>query len=744
VKFQHNIVRHSAGAVSILGIDNINGKSLRTNNISITNNLFEDISSAWGSGGRVFQSGDGPDKVTIDHNTIFANVATIVWFYGAPTTNFVYTNNMSAHNTYGINGSGSSSGLTALNAYAAGFIGRGNVLAGGKASLYPAGNYFPSVTDWQASFENYAAGDYRVRPPCPYPSIDGLECGADLKKIKDMTAIALSGDNRRGPSANPVKIVTTSLPNGLVNESYEQTVACSGGSVPDRCVWRMLDTSRLPAGMTFEPGAATFRGKPTAIETGSVVLEASDPADPTNRAEQPFQLTIDRPKFELNVPTPSKGQVGVAYTLTPTVNGAVGPTTWTVASGNLPDGLKINSVYGVVEGVPTNAGTWTASVEVKDSLDRLEQPVTITINPAPLVITATVFPNARYKTMYSANLNATGGTGSFRWSLFGGSLPLGLVVNESGTISGVPESVRTFNFVVKVTDASGTSATAPLTLTVEPPDFTMTLPAAPAAATGRPYQFTATATGNVGTVTWSIDPSSGSLPPGLTIGPSSGIIAGTPTTAGTFSAVIQAKDSLDPATRVAFAGITIGVRRSDVVLYTADAPVIRGAWSVVDDATAAGGRRVSNPDAGAAKLSAALASPANYFELTFTSEAGVGYHLWVRGKASKNLWANDSVYVQFSGSVDAKGTAINRIGSTMGAAVSIEEGANAGLSEWGWADDSYGGLASPIYFASTGTQTIRVQVREDGVSLDQIVLSADRYLTVAPGALKNDATIVQR
>jgi len=57
---------------------------------------------------------------------------------------------------------------------------------------------------------------------------------------------------------------------------------------------------------------------------------------------------------------------------------------------------------------------------------------------------------------------------------------------------------------------------------------------------------------------------------------------------------------------------------------------------------------------------------------------------------------------------------------------------------------SYGGLAAPIYFASTGTQTIRVQVREDGVSLDQIVLSADRYLTVSPGASKNDSTIVVR
>jgi hypothetical protein len=59
-----------------------------------------------------------------------------------------------------------------------------------------------------------------------------------------------------------------------------------------------------------------------------------------------------------------------------------------------------------------------------------------------------------------------------------------------------------------------------------------------------------------------------------------------------------------------------------------------------------------------------------------------------------------------------------------------------------WADDSYGGLASPMYFDATGPQTIRVQVREGGLSIDQIVLGADKYLSVAPGALKNDATIL--
>jgi hypothetical protein len=37
-----------------------------------------------------------------------------------------------------------------------------------------------------------------------------------------------------------------------------------------------------------------------------------------------------------------------------------------------------------------------------------------------------------------------------------------------------------------------------------------------------------------------------------------------------------------------------------------------------------------------------------------------------------------------------------------------------------------------------------IQTREDGVSVDQIVLSADKYVTGRPGAAKNDRTILPR
>ena len=55
--------------------------------------------------------------------------------------------------------------------------------------------------------------------------------------------------------------------------------------------------------------------------------------------------------------------------------------------------------------------------------------------------------------------------------------------------------------------------------------------------------------------------------------------------------------------------------------YAQDAAVVRGAWRVVADQTAAGGSRLHHPDAGAAKLVTALANPTNFFDITFTADA---------------------------------------------------------------------------------------------------------------------------
>ena len=140
------------------------------------------------------------------------------------------------------------------------------------------------------------------------------------------------------------------------------------------------------------------------------------------------------------------------------------------------------------------------------------------------------------------------------------------------------------------------------------------------------------------------------------------------------------------------------------------------------------------------------ANPVDYFEMTFNAQAGRAYRLWIRGKALNNAYPNDSVWVQFSDSVNASNAAAWRIGSTSGIALSVEECSGCGLSAWGWHDSGWGvGVrGAPVYFATSGTHRIRVQRREDGISIDQIVLSPATFFTSAPGAPKNDTTILPR
>ena len=181
---------------------------------------------------------------------------------------------------------------------------------------------------------------------------------------------------------------------------------------------------------------------------------------------------------------------------------------------------------------------------------------------------------------------------------------------------------------------------------------------------------------------------------------------------------------------------------TDIVLYASKATVRAGTWAVVADATAAGGYAMANPNLSSAKITSPQASPANYFEMTFPAYSGQAYHFWLRGKAANNSYDNDSVYVQFSDSVTSRGTAVDRIGTTSGEAVVLQACTGAAEQGWGWPDNGWCGLGNNIYFQTTGTHTIRVQVREDGLSIDQVVLSPQSYLSSAPGARVNDTTIL--
>jgi regulation of enolase protein 1 (concanavalin A-like superfamily) len=196
---------------------------------------------------------------------------------------------------------------------------------------------------------------------------------------------------------------------------------------------------------------------------------------------------------------------------------------------------------------------------------------------------------------------------------------------------------------------------------------------------------------------------------------------------------------------------TMPTAPADIVLYAYDSSgtgfnptAIAGEWTIDQDPAAAGGWIVREPDQGAAKVTTPAALPHNYFELEFLAEANVPYHLWMRMRADNDSYQNDSVWVQFSDSVDAGGNPAWRIGSTNATGVVLEDCSGCGEQGWGWNDNGYSTVGTPVMFATSGWHTIRIQRREDGISFDQIVLSSSQWANTAPGANRNDATILRQ
>jgi hypothetical protein len=184
-----------------------------------------------------------------------------------------------------------------------------------------------------------------------------------------------------------------------------------------------------------------------------------------------------------------------------------------------------------------------------------------------------------------------------------------------------------------------------------------------------------------------------------------------------------------------------------VVIYASDTASIarRGSWVTASDSLSPNGAKLTTPDQNISSVTAPLAAPQHYLDVTFSADAGKQYRVWLRLRARSNHKSNDSVWVQFSDSL-VNGSAMYRMNSTSGLLINLATTSSASsLQAWGWKNNAYW-LSQPtaVSFATTGTHTMRIQIREDGVELDQIVLSPVRYYSNAPGAASNDTTIVTK
>jgi uncharacterized repeat protein (TIGR01451 family) len=323
-------------------------------------------------------------------------------------------------------------------------------------------------------------------------------------------------------------------PGGEVGVAYSDQLTVTGGTSP--FTWS-ISSGSLPPGLTLGASTGLLAGTPTTAGTYSFTVKVTDTSGLSDT--EPVILTII-PGPSMTFSPPPTGWTHTVYLYTLTASGGTAPFSWTVTSGSLPAGI-ILSPDGNLTGTPTATGTFSFTVKVTDALGQSASQATSLTIAAGVSTTIGTPPTAVVGAAYSFTLTATGGTTPYTWSINSGSPPGGLTLSSAGVISGTPTTVSSgVTFSVNVIDANGGISTASITIVViKGLGITSAFP--PDGTAGTAYSYPNVAAGGTAPYTWSV--SSGSLPPGLTLGASSGILAGTPTTAGTYSFTLKVTDS---------------------------------------------------------------------------------------------------------------------------------------------------------------------------------------------------------
>jgi hypothetical protein len=341
----------------------------------------------------------------------------------------------------------------------------------------------------------------------------------------------------------PLSITTTSpLTGGTVGTNYSTTLAATGGTTAYN--WS-VSAGSLPPGLTLGSRSGRIYGTPTQGGTFTFTIEVTDNSSPQLTATRQFTLVMQVTALSLLTTSLPAGSERTSYSFTMSASGGTSPYSWSVSSGSFPAGMSLNTSTGNISGTPSTAGTFTLTLKATDLSNpqqKASQQYTLTIGG--LKFTTTSLPNATEGTPYSTTITASGGQGPYTRSIIAGSLPEGLSLNAaSGVISGLPTTLTTANLTIEITDSSSPpeTATEQLSITVQPATLSVTAVTPNEGTVGAAYSFAFTGSGGTPPYTWSI--TSGTLPAGLTLNSSTGVITGTPTVAKTANVTVTVRDS---------------------------------------------------------------------------------------------------------------------------------------------------------------------------------------------------------
>ena len=254
-----------------------------------------------------------------------------------------------------------------------------------------------------------------------------------------------------------VTVSTTPPSAGVVNRTvaYNSSanaiaLALSGGAATSV----MVNTP--PSHGTANASGTSITYTPTTGYNGpdSFTYIASNAAGAS--APATVSITMTAPTMTVSpVSTTLAATAGTAFSQTFSASGGSGTYTFQ-ATGTPPNGITFNTAQAKLSGIPTQSGSFSVSIAATDTStgNAVTSSRTYTLNvAAPTINIAMAVGTLARGVPVNLQATASGGIGSYSYSVTSGALPTGLMLTTgTGAITGTPTTAGSYSFTVTATD----------------------------------------------------------------------------------------------------------------------------------------------------------------------------------------------------------------------------------------------------------------------------------------------------